>query len=276
MIYKMNFITTLYLFIVGLAFGSFVLAMVDRMISKRDWVKGRSECESCKKQLKPVDLVPLISWLSTKGKCRYCGVKLSFGYPLTELFVGVIFAASFYFWPFELTSFARVLQFVIWLACLVLMSALLVYDLRKFLLPNKFMHPLIGLSAAYALIDILIDYEASALLDKGLAILVGFGVFLLFWVVSKGKWIGDGDVRFGLVIGLMSSTWVQAWLVLFVASLLGLIYALFTVAANSKKSKVSKMKSKIPFGPMLIVALIIVTLFGQSLIDWYSAEILLL
>ena len=98
----MEALFTGYLFFLGLIFGSFALVLADRMKQKRDWVGGRSACEFCKHTLYMHDLVPLFSWLSTGGKCRYCKKKLSFSYPLTELGLGLAFAGSYVWWPRDL------------------------------------------------------------------------------------------------------------------------------------------------------------------------------
>lgn len=263
-----------YLFIAGLIFGSFVLAMVDRMKSGKDWVRGRSECDKCKNKLQPIDLIPLFSWLSMGGKCRYCKVKLTRIYPLTELTVGFAFLISYIFWPYELTGINSILAFAIWLCAVVLMSGLFLFDVRWFLLPNKLVRPLIALGLVWATLDIFKQgLSSSILIDYGLAIAVSAGLFLLMFVISKGAWIGDGDIRLGVAIGLFVGGPLEAWLVIFLASVLGVVFSL-PLVFKSKKSK--RLKLKIPFGPMLIIALYITVLFGTEIIDWYKATILYL
>ena len=271
----MDILISAYLLIIGLALGSFTLAMADRMNKGKDWVRGRSECDKCKKKLQPIDLVPVFSWLSTGGKCRYCKVKLSYAYPLTELSLGLALVVSYVFWPVELSGVALA-QFAVWVFALVLMCGLFVFDVRWYLLPNKLVYPLIGLGVAWAFLDIYDKgFSAGLLLDIVLAIVVGAGLFLFLFLVSKGAWIGDGDIRFGVAIGLFTGVWTVAWLTLFVASVIGLLIAVPVLLASKNKKK-SKLKLKVPFGPMLIVALYISVLFGSRLIDWYSTNFLLL
>ncbi len=137
----MDILIGIYIFVIGLCFGSFALAMTDRMKAKKDWVKGRSECDKCRHKLGLKDLVPLASWLSTGGKCRYCHKRLSKAYPLTELACGSAFVMSYIFVPYELDGYGLAV-FGLWLLALVIMTSLIVFDLRWFLLPNKLVYPL--------------------------------------------------------------------------------------------------------------------------------------
>lgn len=262
----MELLITTYLFIIGAACGSFALVLVDRIHSKRDWIRGRSACESCKKTLSAIDLIPLLSWLIQRGKCRYCNVKLSVAYPLTELFSGALFAASYLFLPYELDVAATIIQFIVWLLALILMVALFVYDLRWKLLPTKLIIPagLLGIihagAGAVVYEGTLIRYALSVFAS----LLVGAGVFWLLHQVSQGKWIGDGDVRFGVVIGLFLADPFLTWAAIFISSLYGLLYAFLTVPKKRKS-----LSMQIPFGPFLILGLVTAYLFGSRLIEWY-------
>src|SRR5438105_4077844 len=83
----------------GLAFGSFINALVWRIHEKKDWVRQRSQCPHCGHKLAAKDLVPVISWLALRGRCRYCGKPISLQYPLVELAMAAVFISSYYFWP---------------------------------------------------------------------------------------------------------------------------------------------------------------------------------
>ncbi len=99
----------------GLCFGSFVNAAVWRIKNKRDMVKDRSECVHCHHKLSGLDLVPVVSWLSLKGQCRYCKKPIDDS-PLVELGVAAYFVASYIFWPYGLSNGLEIAQFVFWLA----------------------------------------------------------------------------------------------------------------------------------------------------------------
>ena len=270
----MDILSAMYLFIIGLALGSFALAMVDRMKSGKDWVRGRSECDKCKKKLRPVDLIPVVSWVSTQGKCRYCINKLSTAYPVTELGVGLAFALSFVFWPENLSGFTAISMFIVWLVAVVVMTGLFLFDIRWFVLPNKLVRPLIGLGVIWAVLDILTKgFSIGLVLSYVLAVAVGAGIFWLLYMFSRGRWIGDGDIRLGVAIGLFTGSILEAWLTIFLASFLGIIASL-PLILKTKKSK--RLKLKIPFGPLLIIALYITVLFGGQIISWYKDNILYL
>lgn len=269
----MFLLITIYLFLLGLAFGSFALAMVDRMKAKKDWVRGRSQCDSCKHSLKPIDLIPVYSWVSKRGKCRYCSVKLSPAYPAVELLGGAVFVLSFVFYPYELSGFNFVL-FGLWYLALVIMLALTVFDVRWYLLPNKLVYPLTMVAFVHRIIftinNDLISF--SYLLNLGLTLFISCGVFYLLHIVSSGKWIGDGDVRLGVAMGLFLNGPVEAWLAIFIASIIGVIIGVIMMIKSGKKT----LSMKLPYGPMLMAGLIISYLFSSGLIAWYSKTFLFL
>jgi len=263
----MQTLTSIYVFMIGLAFGSFALAMVDRMKSGEDWIKGRSKCDHCQHKLMPKDLVPLFSWLSQKGKCRYCKKKLSVFYPLVELGTGLAFFGSYIFIPYGISGLSFVL-FSLWLFALVLMSALVVFDLRWYLLPNKLVYPLIAMSVAHRVVLFFVNSEVfnEAILSTLAALLIGSGLFWVLHRISKGKWIGDGDYRLGIAVALLLTDPLVTWFSLFLSSVFGLLIMLPMIYHSKRKLK---LKLKIPFGPFLILGLYFSYLFGAQLIDWY-------
>ena len=262
-------IVTLYAFVIGLCFGSFALATAWRIKKKRSFTRERSECEHCRHLLAAKDLVPLFSWLSQHGKCRYCHKKLSKLLPLSELTGGLVFAALYLAWPEALGGVLNAARFVLWGIALVLLLILFFYDLQWYILPNKVIYPLWAVSA----IDFALRFMQTPTLKTVVmgcaAVAVGAGLFWLFYIVSKGAWIGFGDVRLGIAIGLLLGKPELAAVSLFLASLLGIL-----VALPSLLTKKRNMTSKLPFGPLLIVALIITRLFGAKIIAWYVARVL--
>lgn len=261
----------LYFFCIGLCIGSFALATAWRIKKKRDFVRERSECEHCHHILAPKDLVPVFSWLGQGGKCRYCHKKISVLMPIAELIAGVFFALSFWAWPVSFSGILPVVGFVLWCLALVLLLILFFYDLQWFILPNKVIYPLWLVSAAYALVKFANNPSWMALFYVLCAVTVSAGLFYLFFIVSKGTWIGFGDVRLGFAIGLLVGSPVMAGIVLFIASVTGIIFALPGLILGSRK-----LSGKMPFGPLLIIGLVVTVLYGQWLIDWYTHSILLL
>jgi prepilin signal peptidase PulO-like enzyme (type II secretory pathway) len=148
-----------YLAVIGLCAGSFINAWVWRLHqqskikspkSKNNLsiVKGRSVCPSCRHQLAWYDLIPLISWLVLKARCRYCKKPISYQYPIVEALTSLIFAFSYVFWPQTVHLNGQWLLLITWLAASVGLIALAVYDLRWMLLPNRILYPILVLAVA--------------------------------------------------------------------------------------------------------------------------------
>ncbi len=235
--------------------------------------KGRSMCPHCQHTLAWYDLLPVVSWLSLGGKCRYCHRSISWQYPLVELTTAALFIASYLFWPLPITyNLEPITSFAVWLISLVMLMALMVYDIRWMLLPNKIVFPLTGVAAIGALLRIVAaDQPLHAFVLTVAAVAIAGGIFYVLFQISGGKWIGGGDVKLGFALGLLLGKPELAFLMLFVASLLGLVVSLPAVIA-----KKNTMASKVPFGPFLIVAMVFVQLFGTQIIDWYAATFLYL
>ena len=271
----------LILLVLGLGLGSFVNALVWRVheqatesekkkpsktrLESLSISKGRSMCPHCRHQLQAKDLVPVVSWLSTKGNCRYCGKAISRQYPVVELATAALFVATYVFWPDPWSGVQYVL-FVLWLLLLTGLTALFIYDLRWKLLPNRILGPLSLIGGAIALITIANSQRPlMALLNVILAVIVGGGLFYALFQVSSGKWIGGGDVKLGWLLGLVLATPGRATLMIFIASLLGTAISIPLLVSH----KVDK-KSSVPFGPLLIAGTVIVLLFGNSILNWYE------
>ena len=254
------------LFVLGTAFGSFVSALTWRIHKGKDWVKGRSQCPNCNHQLTILDLVPIFSWLFLRGRCRYCKKSISWQYPAIEITMGLVFALSYLFWPGGVDRIEDWLLLITWLASSVGLMALLVYDARWFLLPNKLIYPTAAIAAIGRLAFIL-GFETDktqAILQWILAVGVSSGLFWLLYIISSGKWIGFGDVRLGLITGTLLAKPELSFMMIFVASLLGSIYILPSLFKQKRN-----LKSQLPFGPFLIAATAIVVLFGADFIAWY-------
>lgn len=269
-------------FIFGLICGSFVTALVWRLreqelisnshskhskqtLAELSIVKGRSMCPVCHHQLSSVDLLPVFSWLLQQGKCRYCKTHISGEYPLIELFTALAFVCSYIYWPYTTSSAVGIFSLISWLTILVGLIALFVYDLKWFILPNRIIFPLISLAIVRQLVLVLYFQDINLILGSIYGIVVLFGLFYLIFQISGGKWIGGGDVKIGLLIGIIVGGPLMALLVLFIASLSGTIYSLPLITSGRLKKQ-----HTIPFGPFLIFATYIVVLFGAHIINWYK------
>ena len=253
----------------GLAFGSFVNALVWRLRNKRDFVSERSECTHCHHVLSWNDLIPVVSWVMLSGKCRYCHKKIDDS-PIVEIFTALAFVVSYLAWPYGFETPGMIL-FGLWLTALVLLVALAVYDMRWYLLPDSMVFPLVAVGVAMG-ITRFVFVEGSelgqALLNMILGVGVISGLYFVIHEVSAGKWVGFGDVKLGIFIGAILG-WKYALLALFTANVLGLLFILPLLATKKLTAK-----SKIPFGPFLIMGCVISFLWGPLIIDWYLGLIL--
>lgn len=188
-----------------------------------------------------------------------------------EAGMAVLFVASYIFWPFAFGA-EGIFLLVTWLVAVVGLVALFVYDIRWMLLPNKIVFPLIALGVAQTLVvAIAFDGGITTVIDALAGLAVAGGLFYVLFQLSKGTWIGGGDVKLGYALGLLLGNPSLAFLMLFTASILGII-----TAVPGLVTKKLAATSRIPFGPFLIAATFIVMLFGTAIIEWYKQHVLLL
>lgn len=229
-------------------------------------VKGRSMCPHCHHELAAIDLIPVLSWLSLQGKCRYCRKAVSVQYPLIELATAFLFVVSYNWWPTSLHTGLHITTFILWLALLVGLMALVVYDLRWLLLPNQLIYPLSVIALVQAGIGVTTAQKPFiAFINAILAVLLGGGIFYFIFQISKGKWIGGGDVRLGWLLGLIVGTPAKSLLFIFIAAVGGSLISLPLMATGKLKRT-----SIVPFGPLLIMGAVIVVLFGTDILNWYQ------
>lgn len=269
--------------VLGLAMGSFVNALVWRLHEQSKPKKkrvagdrelsitaGRSMCPNCRHTLQWYDLLPVISWISLGGKCRYCHKPISWQYPLVELMTAGLFVLSYVYWPLNF-EIGQTLLFAIWLILLTGFISLTIYDLRWMILPNRIVFPLQALTIFYLLIEIAVSPGLAWTIVQNalLAVVCSAGLFYVLFQMSKGEWIGGGDVKLAVILGLLLGTPLNAFAMLFLASLLGSCVAIPLIIL-----KKYKRQTKLPFGPFLIMATVVIYLFGAALISWYKRQFL--
>lgn len=260
---------TALLVVLGAMMGSFVGAFVWRLHKGKDWVKGRSECEHCHHVLSAADLVPIVSWLALAGKCRYCRKPIGWDALALEVVTAGLFGISYALWP-ELTNVLSVAVFASWLIILTGLIALAVYDIRWMLLPDNVVFPLTVVGVLWLGLSAVAAADVGVFVQGAIGGALIFGFFYALFQVSGGKWIGGGDVKIGVLLGVLAGSPAAAALVVFVASLLGCFVGVPLIIFKGKKAS-----HKIPFGPFLIAATIIMVLYGDSIITWYKDLLLL-
>ena len=237
--------------------------MLQPLLAKKG-KNDRSCCLHCHQVLTWYDLLPLVSWMSTGGRCRYCKKAIGWFEPAIEVLLAATFVVSYLLWPWQLVGLGWGL-FALWLVSLVLLAMLVAYDAMWRLLPNR-------LNLAYAAVALLFvvarhfivgDVQPLSLLGS-LAIMAG--VYLVLSIVSKGAWIGDGDVKLGVGLGLVLASWQSAFVALFLANFIGCI-----VVIPGLVSKKLKPSSEIPFGPLFVLGMLISFFTSSVIVAWLFA-----
>jgi len=272
----------IFIFLLGLIVGSFLNCVIHRL-EKEEKLNGRSYCPHCKHTLVWIDLIPVFSFLFLKGKCRYCHKKISWQYPLVELTTGLVFLLilKFQLPHFELSIF----YFLISIFSFYIASSLIVifvYDLKHYIIPDKILFPAIAITFLYQLIT---NYEFLVLnsLWAGLAASV---FFCLIFTLSGGKWMGFGDCKIAILLGLIlgfPNILVGLFLAFFFGAIIGvgLIYlnkrklTPLEVSESWWKSRKNKLltglKSEVPFAPFLITGTFTALFWGNEIINWYMS-----
>lgn len=258
-------ILTILVFLFGLCIGSFLNCVIYRLKTGNSLL-GRSKCPSCHKTLKYKDLIPLLSFVLTLGKCRYCKKRISIQYPLVELASGLAFLLVFlYSLRLIVTNSLQIAiiqsLFLLFFTCVLII--IFVYDLKYSLVPDKIVLPSILIALMVEIVFSLLSKNSSLVLNYLLGGFIPFVFFFILVFFSGEKWMGWGDVKLGALIGLIlgwPNVLVALILSFFSGALVGTILILF-----GKK----KLRSQIPFGPFLCASTFLTFFVGDFLIKWY-------
>lgn len=243
--------------LLGLTVGSFLNLCIDRLPLGKSIVSPPSHCDACQRRLKASDLVPLFSYLWLRGRCRYCGARISPRFPVVELATALLFA--FLCWQYLLSP---QLAMALLYACLFVV--IFVIDLEHGLVLDKVVYP--GMALAFVFSFFWPGLEvfwpglgvASALLGGA----VGFGLMLLPYLISRGG-MGGGDVKLAGLIGL-----VTGFPQVFFALLLGIVGG-GLVAIALLLSGVRSRKEPIPFAPFLATGAMVTLIWGPAIYNWW-------
>ena len=246
-----------FIFVFGLILGSFLNAVIYRLSVSASAFSGRSRCPHCKHVLHSIDLVPLVSFLFLRGQCRFCGKKISWQYPLIEATTASLLVLIF----FRFNSQVAGIQNWFDVATVTLFTAYLIviftYDFLHYLILDKVVLP------AIVIAFVLNTVRGVSWTSMVLGALVCGGFFALQYAVSRGRWIGGGDIRLGVLMGTMLA-WPLSAVALFFAYISGAVVGLFLIMFGRKT-----LGSKIPFGTFLSVATYVTLLYGSDALNWY-------
>jgi len=241
----------------GLAVGSFLNCVIYRLERGESFLEGRSYCPHCRHILNWPDLIPVFSFLILKGKCRYCSQKISWQYPLVELATGIIFLLIFLTFS-NLNNYT----YVYLLSMISFLIVIFVYYLKHYIIPDKVIYPAIAIALIFNFQFLIFNqfsiFKFSILSAIGAAIF-----FLAIVLISRGRWLGIGDIKLAFFIGLFLG-FPNILVALFLAFLIGAIIGLGLVISGKKT-----LKSEVPFGPFLVTGTFLALFWGQNLISAY-------
>jgi len=286
----MSYFSYFVLFLFGLAAGSFLNVVSlrfqpgQRLLDLRI-INGRSRCPHCQKTLRWYELIPLLSFIVQSGRCRSCGSRLSFQYPLVEFLSGLIFILVPYLLtliPYFLNSKFYIPVIAVWILIFLLFLLLSVVDFRFYLIPDQ-INLLLAISGFILIIfksmgqwsivgsqrsflghySLLFGLIENVWLNHFFAMALAMIFFAAIIILSRGKGMGWGDFKLAAAFGLIFG-WPDIIVVIFLAFVIG---AVFTAPLLIKKQKT--MKDVVPFGPFLVIGSSLVFFLGKQLIDGY-------
>lgn len=245
----------LYAYLIGLLLGSFINVCIHRIPRGESIAFPPSRCPHCKARLRPTDLIPVVSFLLLKGRCRYCGGGINPRYPAVELLTALLFAIVY----LKTGLSILLLKYLFFTVVLVIVTFI---DLEYYIIPNK----LVAFAfVAGILINIITRDLSLARMSVGIVSASSF--FIILYAVSGGG-MGGGDIKFAAVIGLFLG-WPLALLASFLACFLAGIAGILLIV-----TKIKTRKDIIPFGPFLAAGTFITMLWGNQLIAWYLQQII--
>ena len=226
--------------------------------------KDRSRCLHCGYELRWYDLIPLVSWLTLRGRCRRCRQPIGLMELLIELGTALFFVLSYALWPVPLDGGLAIAGLATWLVAGVGLAILFAYDAKWFLLPDSITYSVIGLGLVSAILTVAAsDAPGAAVLNIFGSVAVMSGIYFALYIVSKGRWIGFGDIKLGLALGLFIADWQLALVGLFLANFIGCLIVIPLMVMGKLRPD-----SHVPFGPLLIVGAILAKLIGVFIIDF--------
>ena len=274
------------LFVLGVILGSFINVVGLRYSGEGRLfdltiIGGRSRCSGCQIDLSWYELVPVLSFLVQKGRCIHCGHRLSLQYPFVELMGGLIMLLPIYFYNyFDLAHKALqgqsitpyLLIAVVWTFAALAMLLLTIIDWRLQIIPDQINLFLAGLGAIMIYLPATSFLQNYALVFGGpisllanhlLAGLIGLVFFGAIIVVSSGKAMGGGDMKLAGALGLLLG-YPDIIVMIISAFVIGAIWGLYLIASGR-----SKFKASVPFGPFIVLGVLVTIFYGHALANWY-------
>lgn len=297
------FVYYVIMFLLGLSVGSFLNVVIFRLENGWNIVNDRSKCLHCRHVLNSIDLVPVLSFIALRGKCRYCGKKISLQYPIVEIITGIFFVIMFHYEltiinEFSIFNFQFILSLVYYLIIASGLIVIFVYDLKHYIIPDEVLAVSVVSAIAYYIFtdntlqfmimsgfgsvyqfesggDFWLGFSNmteflllnSIFLNRLFAASASFTFFFLIVFFTKGRGMGGGDVKFGFLMGLIIG-WPNITLAILLSFIIGSVIGVALVFTGKKG-----MKSMIPFGPFLVIGTLLMFFWGEKIMRWYFGYI---
>ena len=252
MYYGLNYIL---IFILGLIVGSFCNVCIYRIPKNESIIYPTSHCPKCRSKIKPVDNIPLLSFILLKGRCRNCKSKISIQYPMVEFLSGLIYLIIYLIYGLSVQT----------LIYIILSSALIIIafiDLNEQIVPDVISLP--GIVTGF-IISFFVPY--ISFINSALGVVVGGGIILIIALVGsmifKKEAMGGGDIKLAAMIGAFLG-WRYTIISLFLGFFLGALAGIFLIL-----SKIKSKEDMVPFGPFIALGSLITLLWGEKIIAWY-------
>ena len=259
----MKVLLLVFLFILGACFGSFLCCQARRLRRKEQKKKSlgsRSVCLSCHHQLKWYDNLPIISWLTLKGKCRYCHKKIGVAELLSELGLALAFLMIGTTINIDTASYLDWTTLILVIFFTSILTFLAIYDGLYGELPTSFLNASIIIAIIILSIKLYLSISTTGFTPELiwyplLSVTILGGIYLALYLISKGRWVGNGDWFLGTAIGVVL---FHPWL-----ALIALFLANFIACLVMYPTTKSKKNHKIHFGPFLVIAFVIAFSFAK-------------
>lgn len=250
--------------IAGLLAGGFANARVMRTRESLIFTTSRS-CSICAQPAHPKEMLPIIGYFAVKGRCHRCKEVIPWQYPATEAVFAILFtifaARALGVWGFDLPAYAAaneaLLLFVRDALVVCALILIFVFDYRAFIIPDRLTIPAMIVAIVC---NVALGVPVIPILVGGF--LIG-GFFAVQFLISKGRWVGGGDIRMGMLMGFLLGPWLGV-VALLISYIAGAAVGVFLLI-----SKKREMGSHVPFGTFMALATVVTMLWGQQILDWY-------
>ena len=238
--------------VLGLIVGSFLNVCIYRIPRKISIIKPASFCPGCGNSIKLWHNIPVLSFILLKGKCAYCGSRISFRYPFVEILNGILYVLAYL--SFGLTPY--LLFILIFISAMIVVSFI---DIDFQIIPDQISVPLIFIGFIFSLFSNGYTGFVSDFKESLIGIVVGGGSLLIVSIISKGG-MGGGDIKLNAAVGAFLG-WKSSLLTIFIGSLIGSIVGIIILKKTGNR--------KIPFGPFLSIGALICLFSGEKILSWY-------